>query len=334
MIHIYYGADEFSIHEAVLAFKNSLGEASLSEANTSRLNGVKLRTEELQAAVQSMPFLGTQRLVIVEGLLSRFDTKEKKSGTKKTAKTVAASQSMYQIMAEIINNAPDSTQIVLVDKEIGKTNPLLKSLSANHEVKLFTPLKGAQLEAWTRHRVEKMGSRISEEAVRMLVRLVGSDLWTMNSEIEKLVMYATGRTIEGKDVQKLVSLSRETSVFTLVDAIVEGRHNLAQQSMTELLDNGAAPNYVLSMLARQLRLMVRSKELKRLGQPDSVVQTTLGLADYPFRKTIEQAARYSISRLSEFYHLLLEADLSIKTGRYTDELAITLLVADLCAKNN
>jgi DNA polymerase-3 subunit delta len=154
----------------------------------------------------------------------------------------------------------------------------------------------------------------------------------MKGEIEKLVLYAGNRPIEAEDVKKLVGLSRESSVFTLVDAIIEGKLNLANQSAVELLETGAAPSYVLAMLARQLRLLVRARDLKNAGQSENSIQGALGLADYPFRKTIEQASRFTMPRLKIFYHRLLDADLAIKTGKYDDELALTILVSDLCSQ--
>ena len=50
------------------------------------------------------------------------------------------------------------------------------------------------------------------------------------------------------------------------------------------------------------------------------------------RRTLEQAARYPMPRLKEIYHKLLETDLSIKTGKFDGELALTILVAELCQR--
>ena len=332
MIHVFYGTDDFSIHEALLEIKTSLGEASALDANTLSLAGAKLRPDELQVAVQALPFFGDKRLVIVDGLLGRFEAKEKRVSSKKSSKTQEGEAPLHQVFAGIINNVPDSTVLVLVDGEINKSNLLLKLLESQTDIRIFAPIKGAQLETWTRKWVKKAGGQIDEEALKMLVRLVGSDLWVMRGEIEKLVLYTAGNTIKSTDVQKLVGLSREASIFTLVDAIITGRINLAQQSMSELLDSSSAPSYILVMLARQFRFLVRAKELKSSGKSDGEIQSALGLAEYPFRKVIDQVSRYSMPLLHDFYHQLLETDLHIKTGKYDDELALTLLIADLCSK--
>jgi DNA polymerase-3 subunit delta len=333
LIHVFYGADDFSMHEALDEIKKGLGESSMLSANTMRLEGAKLRQDELECAVQSVPFFGEKRLVIIDGLLGRFEPKEKRGAAKKAAKPPKEGDAeMPKTLAALINSTPESSILILLDGEVGKSNALLKEISSKANIRLFAPLKGMQLESWIKKRVAQAGSTISEDALKSLVRLVGSDLWVMNGEIEKLVLYADGRAIEAEDVKKLVGLSREASIFTLVDAIVEGRLNLANQSMNEMLESGAAPSYVLVMLARQLRLLVRAKELKNAGQSENAIQGTLGLADFPFRKTLEQTSRYSMTRLRDFYHRLLDTDLAIKTGRYGDELALTILVSELCSQ--
>lgn len=333
MVYIFYGTDDFSTHEALDEIKKGLGEPSMLVANTSRLEGARLRPDELESAVQSMPFFGEKRLVIIDGLLGRFEPREKRGAAKKAAKPAKEGEvELHKHFAALINAAPDSSVLVLMDGEVGKSNALLKEISPKANIRLFAPLKGIPLESWAKKRVAQVGGTISEEALKNLVRLVGSDLWVMKGEIEKLVLYVGGRAVEADDVKKLVGLSREASIFTLVDAIVDGRLNLANQAMNEMLESGAAPSYVLVMLARQLRLLVRAKELKNAGQSESAIQGTLGLGDFPFRKTLEQSSRYTMMRLRDFYHSLLDTDLAIKTGRYDDELALTILVSGLCSQ--
>ncbi|NLL90756.1 MAG: hypothetical protein GX226_06645 [Dehalococcoidales bacterium] len=39
---------------------------------------------------------------------------------------------------------------------------------------------------------------------------------------------------------------------------------------------------------------------------------------------------YSFERLKELYHKLLDTDIAIKTGKYNDELALNILIAEMC----
>lgn len=65
------------------------------------------------------------------------------------------------------------------------------------------------------------------------------------------------------------------------------------------------------------------------------IQDRLGLpSEFALRKTLEQAQRYPLERLRELYNKLLETDLAIKTGKYDGELALNLLIAELCPQRS
>jgi DNA polymerase III delta subunit len=51
-------------------------------------------------------------------------------------------------------------------------------------------------------------------------------------------------------------------------------------------------------------------------------------------KTLSQAKLYGLDRVRRAYEKLLEADLAIKTGQYSDKLALELLVTELACLNS
>jgi len=80
-------------------------------------------------------------------------------------------------------------------------------------------------------------------------------------------------------------------------------------------------------------MIVRVKELRNQRKPEIEIRNKLGLtSEFAWHKTIEQAERYPLGRIKEVYHKLLEADLSIKTGKYEGELALDILIAELCRR--
>jgi DNA polymerase-3 subunit delta len=152
----------------------------------------------------------------------------------------------------------------------------------------------------------------------------------MANEVDKLVLYASGRRIEEADVKSVVSHAREESVFTLVDAVLEFRGAAAQEALQQLLHQGAAPVQLLAMIARQVRIIFLVREMRARGRSRGDIQTRLGLtSDFLVRKAWEQSEKYSPARLRELYHRLLETDVSIKTGRMEGEIALDVLVAEL-----
>ena len=117
----------------------------------------------------------------------------------------------------------------------------------------------------------------------------------------------------------------------MVDAIIDRRVASAQQALHHLLNEGAASSYILVMIVRQIRLIVKAKELTRQRLPRQEIQNRLGLVSgYALSKTLDQAKGYPLDQLERTYRNLLETDISIKTGRYDGELALNLLIADVC----
>ncbi len=333
MLYILIGQDDFSRGELLTEIKRGIGDPTFLAVNTTILDSRKLTPDQLRNICETVPFLSERRLVIVEGLLERFEPKSK-PGRQKQA-TLAANQqkSEYKLWASYISNTPESTILILVDDKAGSKNPLFNELSGRAEVKSFPPLNRNKLRQWIEKRVREEGSSMSPQALDLLAKLVGNNLWIMKHEISKLVLFASGRPIEEEDIKKIVSYAQQASVFTMVDAVLEFRAGVAEQSLQQLLERGAAPAYLMVMLSRQIRMIARIKEFKYQGKSEIEIQNRLRLtSEFVFRKTLEQANRYPWERIKEVYHKLLETDLAIKTGKYDGELALNILIAELCLR--
>jgi len=332
LLYILNGPDDFSRSEALVEIKNGLGNGEMLDSNTTVLDGRQLAPDELGSVCQAMPFLAERRLVVVEGLLERFEPRAKPDKQKRTKRT-NSHQNDCRSLAAMIEGLPDSTVLVLVDGEVKKGNPLYKALLPRAKVRIFPLLRNKELQQWIGRRVAGEGGSISLGAQDLLARLVGGNLWLMSGEIAKLVLYTAGKRIEEEDVRAVVGYSQQASVFAMVDAILESRASQGQQAMQRLLQAGAAPVYLLFMLTRQARMLICTKELIKEGKREAEIQDRLGItADFVWRKTAEQASRYSLERLKELYRRLLEADVALKTGKYKSngELALDILVAELC----
>lgn len=324
MLYILFGANDFSLREHLEELKKGWGDQESLAINTTLFEASKLIPSQLVNICDSTPFLGENRLVIVEGLLSRFERKgEPRSSTK-------TELDEWQALIDYATQPPPSTQLVLIDGKIGKDNTLLKKLTPNAKVQEFPLLRGSKLQQWIYSRVAGWNGSISPRAVKLLAELAGENLWLLANELDKLFLYTNGRRIEAEDVQKITNYARETNIFAMVDAIVEQRAPTAMNLLHQLLAEGMAPPYVLFMVTRQLRLMVQVKELDAEGISIEKIPRELGLSPYyPIDRLLRQTARYSIPRLVEVYRKLLETDLGIKTGRWKGELALELLIAEL-----
>lgn len=332
MLYILIGEDSFSIRQSLEEIKRSLGEPTLLSANTTTLDGQQLTLNQLRTACETTPFLAERRLVIVRELLQRFEAKVRTVRGKKRA----AGNNQHDEHKALVNYIPqmsDSTVLVLVDSGISTSNPLLRGISDKAVVRSFPLQRGQKLQQWIKQHLKEKGGNASPQAVDLLAKLIGGNLWIMASEIEKLVLFTAGLRIEEEDVRLVTSQGQEANVFAMVDAILEFKDRMAQRLLQQLLQKGAASVYLMAMLSRQIRMIVRAKELRNQGKPDIEIQRRLGLtSEFALRKTLEQAARYRLERIKRVYQKLLETDLSVKTGKCDGELALTILIAELCQR--
>ncbi|UCD08784.1 MAG: DNA polymerase III subunit delta [Dehalococcoidales bacterium] len=335
MIYVLSGQDDFSVAQALEDIKKDLGDEASLAMSTTVLDGNQLTFEELKNVCETIPFMTEKRLVIVEGLLGRFE-----SGTRARRQTKTSKKSKKQEEAEVFadyltGGIPDSTILVVTEGTVSGDNPIFKSLAGKAVTRSFALPRDAKLREWVQKRVKDEGGEISPRAVHLLARLVGSNLWIMASEIEKLLLYTNGSKIEEMDVQVVVGYNQQATVFNMVDAILEFKAELAEKMLESLFRSGMAPVYLLFMIARQVQLVVRVKELNRKRSTNREMQGKLGISsEWVLKKTIDQASRYSSSRLKDVYRRLLDTDIAIKTGKMDPELALNVLVAELCRQSN
>jgi DNA polymerase-3 subunit delta len=329
LLHILHGEDDFTLREALVEIKKGLGDDEMLATNTTVFEGQNLSPEQLGAACDTMPFLAPNRLIVVEGLLSRFEKREKgKRSSKKD-------DSGWLSFKDRVPRMPETTVLVLIDGPLKKGNPLLRQLAPHAVAREYVPPRGTQLHEWIRSRVDMCGSTASLAAVRLLADLAGGNLRLLSHEIEKLCAYAHGRNVDENDVRALVADAREANVFAMIDAILERKSALAVRLLHDLENDGAAPPFLLFMITRQFRTVIQAKDLLLQKRKHSEMGASLGIAsDYALRKTLEQARGHSMQRLDWIYRRLLDTDISIKTGRLKGdkgELALDLLITELCA---
>ena len=120
-------------------------------------------------------------------------------------------------------------------------------------------------------------------------------------------------------------------MFAMVDAIAEGRTQVAIASIQRLLEQQEDPFSIFGMIARQFRLLLLAKEHLVSGGYPKDLASTLGIHPYPAEKVARQSRSFSLSRLETIYRTVQDYDLRIKTGRIEALLALELLVSGLTA---
>ena len=331
--HVLYG-DSFLVAQERKRLEGETGTGSLLDANRHRLTGNQIKLPDLLSICNALPFMDAVRLVLVEGLLTTLEPRPGSSRGGRSSNQPNRGLGGWEGLAPAIPEMPDTTRLFFIEGPLSENNPLLRQLrpvAQTHE--MSAPAREA-LAVWMKNQVQQKGVGISPAAIRSLADLVGNDLWTLDHELEKLSLYASGRNIEEADVVEMVAQVREASIFNAVDAIIDRRSGVALRLLRQLLHDGRDASYIITMVARQLRLIALSRELTQGGVPAQEMGSRLGInSQFALGKTLEQARRHSWRDINWQYQRLLEADLAIKRGKLEPDVSLELLVADLSGSN-
>ncbi len=331
MIYILHGPDTYSLSRELDSIKGTLGNDDMLQMNTAVLDGKQLTSRELIDACSSVPFLAPVRLIIVEGLFERFEDAQSYGKTKKKTQGGAKKDVQpWQEFIEFVPAMPPTTVVVFCDGKLSEKNKLFNQLHSFAKIKSFPQPSVKQLHSWIHTTVRQRESSISEEAVDLLIQFIGPDLWSMSNEIDKIITFKNKQAITLDDVKELTCYVRETSIFNLVDAVIAGDESKAELLLDNLLKHGTAPAYILTMIARQFRIILMAHELHGKVARQKLMQKLSIRSDYIFDRVVRQARLYELERLHTVYNSILDTDIAIKTGRYHEDLAIVMLIAELC----
>lgn len=333
MIHLIYGADSYRVRRALDAIRASLSTpADMMASNSTVLDGGQLTPGEVLAHATAVPFLAEDRLVVIEGLLRAVGGSGQ--GRRKKAASGDDALAPWRDLATRLadpESMPSSTTLVLVEGEIGRSNaafPVFGPIARSQE---FKPLVKEELANWVQQEAKQRRMVMSPGATALMAQMIGSDLWGMSNELDKLAVYADGEPIDDDMVRAVAAGASETKFWTFTDAIVAGDDRTALTTLRRLLVEGDAPQRLLFMVAAEIRRIAVVKDMLERREPRAAIFRAVNSnSNYVVDKAMRNAGRFSWQAIERAYALLLDADLNVKRGLQDDESALQLLVHELC----
>ena len=334
MYYIFHGEDDFTRAQELKKLRAKMGDPQFADLNTTYVEGRSASLGELRHHADAIPFLADKRLVIVEGLLTRLNPRQKKKeGVGDEPFEEESNPELGADLAAYLPNLPETTRLIFVeDKTLPKSNPILKLAEKdkkNAYVRLFGLPRSEDLAGWIVDHAEVKGGRIEFSGANDLAMFIGADLWALDNELEKLITYRSGETIRREDVRALVAPLQEETIFALTDAMGKRDTASALALLHEQLNFNAQPLYLLTMIARQFRLLLQVRDLAARGHSIDQIRAKLALHPFVARKVVEQSRNFSIDQLESIYRKLLETDIAMKTSRGDPEVNLDVLVMDL-----
>jgi DNA polymerase-3 subunit delta len=247
-------------------------EVELRAFNVDRLYGGETTAADVVNAARTLPMMVPRRLVLVLHAERLLNPKKESEATSRDLD-----------MLEAYAKAPvDSACLVLVADAVDKRRTLAKVLMSKAAVvDVAGPADAVEAARWVRDRVTQEGMTIDARAARLVVERAGPDIGRLRSDLDRLVLYATGNTaITEADVREVVGAATSQDDWGVTRAIENRSAGEALRELALLMDGGAVPYMILGQIAWFVRTKVPaarvSSAVEAVFRTDLAIKTSAG----------------------------------------------------------
>ena len=293
----------------------ALMETLLREFNESSFSLLSDSAMAAVAAAEQLPMMSARRVVKIRDFAKVRESEE-------------------NILVNYLGRPVDSTVMIFVADDLDKRKKLTKSLLKDCTVVEFAAVKDAEAKSWARTRLKELKVNADDRVLTDIVKLVGCNLQTLSSEVDKLAAAALEtKLITPQMVEQLIGRSRELSNFDLGDQLIAGDRSRALETLHRLLEDDVAPVMLLGLIAGNYHRLAMAKELLNRGRRDEVYRLIYGPPSKrdAFMNTLQ---RSDATKIARGIKLIADADLAIKTsqgggGPKGAKLQLEMLVCEL-----
>ncbi len=247
-VYFFFGEEDFLIDEIVDAVVAEGVDPATKGFNLDIIHGSETDGKDIVSIASSFPMMAERRVVVVKD----FDRVANK-----------------ELVEPYLEHPSPSTCLVLVAAKPDtrkKPYPLLKKNSVGGE---FGRLYDNEIPAWIQRRVTHLRRTITPDAAQLLQAYVGNSLRDVSNQIDKLLIAVGSKpSIELEDVEAVVGVSKEFTIFELTKMVGEKNISRSLEIVERMLDSGESPQLIIVMLTRHFIIMAKVRELHAAGKSE------------------------------------------------------------------
>lgn len=297
------------LNEAEKEIVDDLVPEGARDLNALSLYGWDADIRSVLEFLQTMPFLSGRRMLML--------------------REVHAFEQWKDLIGYIKDPNPDSF-LLMTSSELKKKDPAYRSLSRVTEVRELKRPWGEALIRWVEDRFRREGKEIDRDLAGLLVETAGKSLTDLAAEIEKVSLHAgEGVEIRKEDLEVSIPGGIE-NIFSLLDALGDGDRDIAMTCLRRLQESGSRPEYLIPMIARHYRQMIRGRALVAEGLAPTRAAVQLGITYKSLQEKFARHLRRAEKRdLERDMSRLSVSDRLIKTGRVPADIVLDRLLLEL-----
>ena len=305
-VYLFYGEERylrFQYRDRLMKALNPDGDTM----NVSRFEGKGIDVREVISLADTIPFFAEHRVILIEN-----------SGFFK---------GQCAQLPEYIGELPDYLVLIFVESEVDKRSRMYKAVGKAGTIVSFDVQKEAILVRWILGILKKEGKQITQSDMELFLSKTGTDMSTIDKELDKLLAYTMNRTvITSEDIEAICTNRVTNQIFSMVQAVSEQQQEKALELYYDLLALKEPPMHILYLLARQFNQLLQIKEMQDQGYGAKEIENKTGIQGFIIRKYVGCLRNYTAERLRQAVEDFTQAEEDVKTGRLGDVLSVELLI--------
>ncbi len=310
-IYFFFGEEVYIVEQLIKAIVEKGTEQATRDFNCDILDAETTDGKTVVGIASSFPLMCDRRIVVVKNV-QKFSPSDRKQ------------------LLSYVQTPLESTSLVLTAGKIDRRQSFYTFLLKYSSWVECRKLYENQAVDWVKHQLKEKGVDISREGALLLVQQVGTSMWNLANEIEKLLTFSWGKDkLDLDDVTGVVGLSRQFNTWEFTDAVANKNLKNALTIMSRLLEEGQSPVGLIVNLSQRIFLLTEIRAMLNKGMNHNEVIKSMGLNFYFGKLYVNQAVKFTDRELELAVGILLKADFYIKTGRMDSNMVITLVVYGL-----
>ena len=303
--------EPFLLGEAEKDLKDRMIPPEEQDLNYMMLYGWEAGAGEVLQFLQTLPFLGNRRLLVVREV-HKFEE--------------------WKHLLDYLQDPNPASMLLMTSSELKKNSAQYKALSSNTQVSELRRPYGKALVKWVGERFGRAGKSIAPQLSEILIQTAGEDLGILATEIDKVVL-SSGDVDQIAQEDLAVSVPGGVEViFNFLDALGDKDGPRAMSSLKSLLMSDSQPEYLVHMMAWHYRQLLRGRELVKSGLSPGAAAVKMGKKYSGMKeKFARQVGRATEGNLVKALEALADCDRELKSGRIPPGTLLDRLVLDLLA---
>ncbi len=225
-----------------------------------------------------------------------------------------------------------SVLIFICNEKVDTRKKVTKIIKDKYTLKVIPNLKFYEIENRLKSFFAKRNFTIDDEAIKYIVSNNSNNYDLAMNEAQKIILYYDNPGfISYEDVMNISAKTINTNNFLFVDAVVDNDLETSLNLFKDLKIMKVEPSVLISLLARDFRIMLNLKLLQKEGKREYAMMNELGLMDWQLEKYLKKIFPYKIKELESIMVKLSKLDLDIKSGKIDRFMGLELFILDICA---